>query len=83
MTVTSDPAKRPRPPASCARRGVLLDRVQAQLAALRQRELGRDIGRCARCGKPVRTQQDFMRNDGAVVHLRCRITDPATRPAPP
>lgn len=56
--------------------GALLDRVQDQLATMRQRELGRDIGPCTRCGKPVRSQQNFMRHDGALVHVRCRIMHP-------
>lgn len=62
--------------------GALLDRVQHQLAIMRHRELGRDIGPCARCGKPVRSQQNFVRHDGALVHVRCRITHPLMRPAP-
>lgn len=63
-------------------RGALLDRVQRQLAIMRHRELGRDVGPCERCGKPVRSQQSFMRHDGALVHVRCRITHPSMRPAP-
>lgn len=55
----------------------LLDRVQDHLAVMRHRELGRDIGSCQRCGKPVRSQQNFMRENGAVAHVRCRITDPS------
>ena len=67
--MTSRPqAIRARPPGLAMR-----DRVQDQLAALRNRELGRDIGCCARCGKPVRSQQNFMREDGQVEHLRCRV----------
>jgi hypothetical protein len=61
----------------------LLDRVHDQLAILRHRELGRDIGPCARCGTQVRSQQNFIRQDGAIAHLRCRITHPSTRPAAP
>lgn len=59
----------------------LLDRVQDQIAILRHRELGRDIGPCERCGKPVRSQQNFSREDGVIAHVRCRITRPPTRPA--
>jgi hypothetical protein len=59
----------------------LLDGVQDELAVLRHRELGRGIGRCERCGKLVRSQQGFMRQDGAIAHVRCRITHPLTRPS--
>ena len=62
--------------------GKLLDRVEDQLAVLRHRELGRELGPCLRCGKPVRSQQNFMREDGAVAHVRCRITHPLPRPVP-
>lgn len=51
---------------------------QTAVADMRDRELGRDIGVCERCGRPVRSQQGFMREDGAIAHVRCRITDPAT-----
>lgn len=61
--------------------GGLLDRVQDQLAILRHRELGRDIGPCERCGKQVRSQQNFIRSDGVIAHVRCHITPP--RPTPP
>lgn len=63
--------------------GALVGRVQGQreLAVLRHRELGCDIGCCERCGKPVRSQQNFTRKDGAIAHVRCRITDPLARPA--
>lgn len=53
------------------------------LADMRDRELGRDIGSCERCGQPVRSQQGFMREDGAIAHVRCRITEPATPRARP
>lgn len=56
--------------------GALLDRIQDHLAAMRHRELGRDVGRCERCGRPVRSQQNHIRHDGHVAHVRCRITDP-------
>ena len=59
-----------------------LVRAQDQLGVLRQRELGRAIGSCERCGQPVRSQQSFNRADGEITHVRCRITDPSTRPAP-
>lgn len=61
--------------------GALLDRVQDHLAAMRHRELGRDIGCCERCGKHVRSEQHFIRQDGQIAHVRCRITRPPTRPA--
>lgn len=62
----------------------LLDRVQDHLAILRHRELGRDIGPCERCGKQVRSQQNFIRSDGVIAHVRCRITPPtSTRPTQP
>jgi hypothetical protein len=62
---------------------VRLDGVQDQLGVLRHRELGRNIGRCERCGKPVRSQQSFMRKEGVIAHVRCRITRSLTRPSPP
>jgi len=45
--------------------------VRDELACLRDRELGRTLGACDMCGKPVRSQQDLVRRDGAMVHLRC------------
>lgn len=39
--------------------GALLERVQDQLAAMRDRELGRDLGHCMGCGDLVRSQQSF------------------------
>ena len=58
--------------------GPLADRVQDQLAALRQRELGVMLGPCMHCGKAVRSQQNFVRQDGYVAHVRCRSTSPPT-----
>lgn len=60
----------------------LLRRVQDQLAILRQRELGRAIGRCERCGEAIRSQQNFNRSDGVVAHVRCGVTHRSTRPSP-
>jgi hypothetical protein len=57
----------------------LLDRAQDQLGMLRHRELGRTLGPCMRCGKAVRTQQNYVRQDGYVAHVRCRLTPPVTR----
>lgn len=58
----------------------LVDRVQAQLAVLRHRELGRELGPCMRCGKPVRAQQNAIRDNGRLTHLHCHITAPTRRP---
>lgn len=63
--------------------GALLGRVQDQLAVHRHRELGRELGPCVRCGEPVRSQQNFMREDGAIGHLRCRVTHRLTGPVLP
>ena len=54
----------------------LLARTQQQLAVLRDRELGRELGNCLRCGKPVRSQQGFIRVYGSVIHVRCHTTRP-------
>lgn len=61
-----------RPPPTAA----LLARTQQQLAVLRDRELGRELGNCVRCGKPVRSQQDFIRDYGSVIHVRCHTPRP-------
>jgi hypothetical protein len=61
-----------RPPPT----GTLLARTQQQLGVLRDRELGRELGSCVRCGKPVRSQQDFIRDDGSVIHVRCHTSRP-------
>lgn len=47
-------------------------RAQEQLAICRDRELGREIGRCAVCAKAVRSQQHSVRRDGVLVHVHCR-----------
>jgi len=47
-------------------------RAQEQLATCRDRELGREIGRCAVCAKAVRSQQHSVRRDGVLVHVYCR-----------
>jgi len=62
-----------RPPPT----GALLARTQQQLAVIRDRELGRELGNCVRCGKPVRSQQDFIRHYGSVIHVRCHMPRPA------
>jgi hypothetical protein len=41
---------------------------------------GKNVGDCARCGKPVSVEQNFTRFRGRVVHLRCPIG--ARTPAP-
>lgn len=56
-------------------------RVDDQLAVFRDRELGRETGRCDVCGGALRSQQDCVHEDGVVVHLRCRSPRPA-RPPP-
>jgi len=50
----------------------LLARVQDQLSAFRNRELGRELGYCLGCGKPVRSQQQFIREGGSIMHVSCR-----------
>jgi uncharacterized C2H2 Zn-finger protein len=70
-TRSGDRKRRPPPT------GALLARTQQQLAVLRDRELGRELGNCVRCGKPVRSQQDFIRHYGSVIHVRCHTPRPA------
>jgi hypothetical protein len=67
------PRRRPRT-------GALLARTQDQLAFFRDRELGRELGTCSRCGKAVRSQQDSIRESGSVIHVRCQITRPKAGP---
>lgn len=55
------------PPATAA----LTVHVQDQLAEFRDRELGRDLGRCVRCGRSVRSEQNYLREHGSVAHVRC------------
>lgn len=54
----------------------LIVHVQDQLADFRDRELGRELGRCTRCGGSVRSQQRFLRERGSVVHVRCHGARP-------
>ena len=61
--------------------GGLLIYVQEQLAVLRDRELGRELGLCTRCARPVRSQQGFSREHGSVAHVRCSRPQPNHRPA--
>jgi hypothetical protein len=68
--------RRRRPPT-----GALLARTQEQLAFFRDRELGRELGTCSRCGRAVRSQQDSIRESGSVIHVRCHIPGPAAGPA--
>lgn len=58
-------------------------RVDDQLAVFRDRELGRETGRCDVCGAVLRSQQDCVHEDGVVVHLRCRSPRRAIGPPPP
>lgn len=73
----------PQPRRSAPSRSAGPGRERTALADMRDRELGRDIGACERCGQPVRSQQGFMREDGAIAHVRCGTTDPATPRARP
>ena len=57
----------------------LFTSFREELVALRDRELGRELGSCPGCGKFVRSQQEFIRRDGFVMHVRCR----SVRTAPP
>jgi hypothetical protein len=66
-------SQRSRPPS-----GALLARTQDQLAVFRDRELGRELGTCSCCGKVVRSQQDFIREHGSVIHVRCHTGGSAT-----
>lgn len=59
------------PRLSMGRGADLTARVQPQLAIYRDRELGREVGRCAVCAKAVRSQQNSVRRDGALVHVHC------------
>jgi hypothetical protein len=67
--------RRRRPPT-----GALLARTQEQLAFFRDRELGRELGTCSRCGRAVRSQQDSIRESGSVIHVRCHIPGPRQGP---
>jgi hypothetical protein len=58
-------------------------RIDDQLAVFRDRELGRETGRCDVCGGALRSQQDCVHEAGVVVHLRCRSPRPASREPPP
>lgn len=68
--------RRSRKPAM--RSAARFSRIDDQLAIFRDRELGRETGRCAVCGKALRSQQDCVHEDGVVVHLRCRSPRPAS-----
>ena len=77
MTEPSDRSPRPPPQALGVGRGSgFSDTVRDELAKL----LGKSVGACARCGRPVSLQQSFTRVQGRIDHVRCPV---GARPAAP